>query len=191
MSRPGPEHWAGIKRVFHHIKGTLDFGLKFVASDEGNFSLQGFVDADSAGDVSTRKSTSGYVVRLGGATISKHQPILALSSTEAEYVALCSAAQETIWLRHLLSSIGFEQVSPMTLHENNQGTIALSKNPNNHPRTKHIDIKYHYIRETVEKKQGQFVCCPTENMIADILTKGFYKSRFQCLRSLIGVELIG
>ena len=93
MSRPGPENWAGIKRVFHHIKGTLDFGLKFVASDEGHFSLQGFVDADLAGDVSTRKSTSGYVFRLGGATISKHQPIVALSSTEAEYVALCSAAQ--------------------------------------------------------------------------------------------------
>ena len=145
-------------------------------------------------DVSTKKSTSGYVFRLGGDTISwksKRQPIVTLSSTETEYVALCSAAQETIWLRHLLSSIGFEQVSPATLHEDNQSTIALSKNPNNHPRTKHIDIKYRYIRETVEKKQVQLVYCPTENMIADILTKGLPKSRFQCLRSLIGVELIG
>ena len=122
MSRPGPEHWAGIKRVFRYIKGTLDFGLKFVVSNEGNLSLQGFADADWA-DVSTRKSTSGYVFRLGGATISwksKHQPIVALSSTEAEYVTLCSAAQDTIWLRHLLSSIGFEQVSPTTLHEDNK-----------------------------------------------------------------------
>ena len=109
--------------------------------------------------------------RLGGATISwksKHQPTVALSSMEDEYVALCSAAQETIWLRHLLSSISFEQVSPMTLHEDNQGTIALSKNPNNHPRTKHIDIKYHYIRETLEKKQVQLVYSPTENITADI-----------------------
>ena len=72
-----------------------------------------------------------------------------------------------------------------------KGTIALSKNPNNHQCTKHIDIKYHYIRETVEKKQVQLVYCPTENMIADILTKGLLKSRFQCLCSLIGVEQIG
>ena len=174
MSLPGPELWAGIKRVVRYIKGTLDFGLKFVASYEGNFGLQGFANADWAGDISTRKSTSGYVFILGGTTISwksKRQPIVALSSTEADYVALCSAAQETIWLRHLSSSIGFEQVSPMTLHEEHQGTIPLSKNPNNHPRTKHIDIKYHYIRETVEKKQVQLVYCPIENMIADILTK--------------------
>ena len=75
----------------------------------------------------------------------------------------------------------------MILHENNQGTIVLSKNPNNHPRTKHIDIKYHYVRETVEKKQVQLVYCPTENMIADILTKGLPKSTLQCFRSLIGV----
>ena len=132
--------------------------------------------------------------RLGGATISwksKLQPIIALSSTEAEYVALFSAAQETTWLRHLLSSTGFEQVSITTLHEDNQGTVALSKNPNNHPCMKHIDIKYHYIRETVEKKQVQLIYCPTENMIANILTKWLPKSRFQCLCSLIGVELIG
>ena len=130
--------------------------------------------------------------RLGGATISwkwKHQLIVALSSTEAEYVALCFAAQETIWLRHLLLSIGFEQVSPMILQEENQGTIALSKNPNNHPHLKHIDIKYHYIREIVEKKQAELVYCPTEKMIANILTERLPKSRFQCLRSLIGVEL--
>ena len=105
---------------------------------------------------------------------------------------MCSAAQETIWLRHLLSSIGFEQVSPTSLHEDNQSTIAFSKNPNNHNHTKHIDIKYHYIRETVvEKKQVQLFYCPTEKMIADILTKALPKSRLQCLHSLIGVELIG
>ena len=105
MPQPGTEHWAGIKRVFRYIKGTVDFGLKFVASDKGNFSLEGFADADWAGDVSPRKSTPGYVFRLGGATISwksKRQPIVTLSSTEAEYVALCTAAQEAIWLRHLL-----------------------------------------------------------------------------------------
>ena len=104
--------------------------------------------------------------------------MVTLSSTEAEYVALCSADQKTIWIRYALSSIGFEQVSPTILHEDNQGTTALSKNPNNHPRTKHINIKYHYVREHVEKKHVQLVYCPTKNITADILTKGLPKSSF-------------
>ena len=84
MSRPGPEHWAEIKHVFRYIKGILDFGLKFVVSDEGNFSLQGFADAVWAGYFSTRKFISSYVFRLGGATISwksNRQLLVALSST--------------------------------------------------------------------------------------------------------------
>ena len=194
MARPGPEHWTGVKRIFRYIKGTLDFGLKYVASDKGDLSLQGYSDADWAGDVSTRKSTSGYVFKLGGATISwksKRQSVVALSSTEAEYVALSSAAQETVWLRHLLSSIGFEQSHPTILYEDNQGAIALSKNPKDHPRTKHIDIKYHYIRECMEKKEAQLIYCTTEDMLADILTKGLPKVRYQHLRSLLGVAQIG
>ena len=194
MARPGPEHWTGVKRLFHYIKGTLDFGLKYVASNKGDLSLQGYSDADWAGDVSTRKSTSGYVFKLGGATISwksKRQSVVALSSTEAEYVALSSAAQETVWLRHLLSSIGFEQSHPTILYEDNQGAIALSKNPKDHPRTKHIDIKYHYIRECMEKKEAQLIYCTTEDMLADILTKGLPKVRYQHLRSLLGVAQIG
>ena len=97
--------------------------------------LNDFSDADWAGDTSTRKSTSGYLFRLGKSTVSwksKCQSIVALSSIEAEYVALCSAVQETVWLRHLLSSIGFKQSTPTILYEDNQSSIALSKNPISH-----------------------------------------------------------
>ena len=120
IARPCLEHWSEVKRVFRYIKGTVNYGLKYVASDQKDIMLNGFSDADWAGDTSTRKSTSGYLFRLGKSTISwksKRQSIVALSSMEAEYVALCSAAQETVWLRRLLSSIGFKQSTPTVLYE--------------------------------------------------------------------------
>ena len=143
--------------------------------------------------MSTRKSTSGYVFRLGGATISwksKRQTIVALSSTEAEYVALGLATQQVIWLRKLLASIDFKQSEATVLYEDNQGTIALSKNPKSHSRTKHIDIKCHYVREAVEKKETVLVYCATEKMMVDVLTKGLAKLKFEELRSMMSVELI-
>ena len=83
---------------------------------------------------------------------------------------MCSSSR-TVWLRHLLASIIFKQKDATIVHEDNQGTIALTKNPKNHSRTKHIDIKYHFVRGTVEKKDVRLVYCPTEKMVADILTK--------------------
>ena len=82
------------------------------------------------------------------------------------------AAQEVVWLRRLLASVNLVQAEPTKVHEDNQGTIALSRNPKSHPRTKHIDIKFHYVREVIEKKKMELVYCPTEKMIADIMTKG-------------------
>ena len=191
MTNPGPQHWQGVKRILRYVKGTLDHGLRFEPTIAEGLNLYGYTDADWAGDVSTRKSTSGYIFRIGGATVSwksKRQAIVALSSTEAEYVALCSAAQEVVWLRRLLESIGFTQSAATILNEDNQGAIALSKNPKSHSRTKHIDIKYHYIRGAIEKKEIELAYCPTEKMIADILTKGLPKPKFEELRCLMGVE---
>ena len=188
MKNPGKEHWTGVKRVFRYIQGTLNHGLKFNHSD--SFKLYGYSDADLAGCVDTRKSTSGHVFRIGDSTISwrsKKQPIVALSSTEAEYVALCAAAQETIWLRNLLKDINILQPGATTLYEDNQGAIALSKNPKNHPRTKHIDIKYHYVRETVENNFINLLYCPTADMLADVMTKGLPKYSFEKFRESMGV----
>ena len=150
-------------------------------------------DADWAGDINTRKSTSGYIFKLGSATISwksKRQSVVALSSTEAEYVALCSATQEVVWLRRLLAGIGFVQEEATTLDEDNQGTIALAKNPYNHIRTKHIEIKYHFVREVVERKEIQILYCATDRMIADVMTKPLPKTKFAEFRSGMGLELL-
>lgn len=188
MSNPSSEHWTGVKRILRYLKGTLTFGLKFIASK--NFSLVGYSDADWAGDINSRKSTSGYLFRIGDATVSwrsKKQAVIALSSTEAEYIALSSAAQEAIWLRRLLDSIHCTQKSGTVVFEDNQGAIALSSNPNNHPRTKHIDIKYHYTRELVQNGVIRLIYCPTNDMLADMFTKGLDRIKFEQMRLKIGV----
>ena len=141
--------------------------------------------------MSTRKSTSGYLFKLCGGIVSmktKKQPVIALSSTEAEYIALCSATQEAVWLRGLLGSIGFAQQEPTTVYEDNQGAIALSTNTKNHAQTKHIDIRYHYIREAIENNNIMLEYCPTEQQTADIFTKGLTKERFQKSRSMMGID---
>ena len=135
-------------------------------------------DADWAGDVSTRKSTTGYLFRIGNGTVSwktGRQSIVALSSTEAEYASLSCAAQETIWMRNLLESIGFQQLEPTMISEVNQGAIALAGNLGNHPKTKHIGIKYHFIREAVEKNKVLLQYCPTKEILEHILTEALPK----------------
>ena len=188
MSRPGTEHWEGVKRVLRYIRGTLDLGLKFKSVK--NLCLFGYSDADWAGDVSSRKSRSGDVFMLGGAIVSwmsKKQPVVALSSTESEYIALSYAAQETIWLRRLVESLTVKQ-DAASVFEDNQGAIALCKNPKDHGRTKHIDIRYHFVRNTVENKLVELRYCSTDQMIADAITKPLPRVKFEHFRSLIGVE---
>ena len=189
MRNPSRDHWTGIKRVLRYIKGTVDYGLEFTQTDD--FVLRGFTDADWAGCVDSRKSTSGYTFFMGDSLISwasKKQSIVALSSTEAEYVALCGAAQETVWLRNLLRDIGFAQNKPTLMAEDNQGAMCLAKNPKDHNRTKHIDIKYHYTRQVIETKEMKVEYIPTGQMVADTLTKGLPKSKFEEFRSKMGIR---
>ena len=142
MSKPSEEHWVGVKRILRYLKGTINHGLCFQSNND---TLSGFCDADWGGDLDTRRSTSGYLFMIGGATVSwssKKQATVAKSTTEAEYVALSFAAQEAIWLRRLLADIGFGDLNPTVIYEDNNGAIDLSKNPKHHNRTKHIDIAY-------------------------------------------------
>ena len=189
MSNPSETHWSGVKRVLRYLRGTSTYGL--VYDGKGGSELSGFSDSDWAGDVNTRRSTSGYVFQLGGSTVTwscKKQATVAKSSTEAEYVALSKATQEAIWLRRLLNSLGDEIRSPTTIFEDNQGAIDLSKNPKHHDRTKHIDICHHFVRERVATKEIAVTYCPTEEMTADIMTKGLHVVKFQKFRQMLGVR---
>ena len=189
MCNPSKDHWTGVKRILRYLKGTVDYALTFKAAD-ADVVLKGFTDADWAGDISTRKSTSGYVFKICGGFISwrsNKQSTVALSTTEAEYIALTSAAQEAVWLRALLKDLGFEQESPTVISEDNQSAIAIAKNYKVTARTKHIDVRYHFIKELIDKYFITILYCPTEEMIADIMTKGLVKQKFDYFRDMLNI----
>ena len=188
MSNPGTVHWVGVKRIFRYLKGTCDHGLKFVGDVKDE--LVGFSDSDWAGDLVTRRSTSGYVYQFGQSTLSwcsRRQKTVAKSSTEAEYVALSIATQEAIWLRRLFADIGVVMKSATKLYEDNQGAIDLSKNPKHHNRTKHIDVSYHFTRERIASKEIDVGYVPTTENLADIMTKALSRGPYEKFRDALGV----
>lgn len=153
----------------------------------------GFVDADWAGDEIDRKSTTGYLFKLYNNTISwnsKRQHSVATSSTEAEYMTLFEAAREACWLRSILTDLKLELQNPITIYEDNNGCISIANNPTDHKRTKHIDIKYHYIREKVKEKLITLEYIPTDKHQADMLTKRLTAVKFELNRNKIGLGKI-
>ena len=140
-----------------------------------------------------RHSTSGNVFLLTKGAVSwlskKHAPI-ALSTTEAEYVALSTATKEAIWLRRLLTDVGKPLEEPIVINEDNQGAIAMAKNPVGHSRTKHIDIRYHFVREGVQDGAIILKYVATGEMIADILTKPLPKHPFEKLVIQLGMKTV-
>jgi hypothetical protein len=179
-------HWQAVKRILRYIKGTTDVSLTYGTECNNNI-LTGYADADFAGDLNDRKSTSGYVFKLNGGAVSwfsKKQGCVAQSTAEAEYVAASHATKEAIWLRSLLAELGFPQSKPTTIYEDNRACIAISKNPENHTRMKHIDVKFHFVREKVNAKEIILMPISTEEQTADALTKPLPKEtlRRHCLQ---------
>ena len=188
-SKPTKQHWTAVKRIFRYLNGTISLGLLYSKDKEKE--CTGYSDADWAGDVNDRKSTSGYVFKLSGAAISwrsKKQSCVALSTAEAEYIALASATQESVWLQELLSSMKETIVKPATIFEDNKSAICLAKNPQYHGRAKHIDIKHHFIRQRVQDGDIKLEFCKSEDMIADMLTKGLSSYQFAKLREMAGLK---
>ena len=164
-------HWKCAKRVLRYLQGTKNFSLIFSKNDEP---LVGFVDADWASDKNDRKSYTGFVFKLSEGSISwkcKKQSTVALSSTEAEYMALSEAAKEAIYLRNLLGELT-GKLDYIKIFNDNQSAQKLSANPIFHERTKHIDVRHHFVREIVSHNLIKIEYLPTAEMTADILTKG-------------------
>ena len=188
-SKPTEAHQTAVKRIFKYLKGSASLALKYQKLEADT--LIGYCDADWAGDQDDRHSTSGNMFLMAGGPISwlsKKQALVALSTSEAEYVALCTATQEATWLRRLLADLKVTTSEPTVVMEDNQGAIAIAKNPMAHARTKHIDIRYHYVREAVQKGVVELRYCPTAQMIADLLTKPLPRGRFEILRLAMGME---
>ena len=147
-----------------------------------------YVDADHANDPDSRRSITGYVFALAGVPISwqsRQHMSVALSSMEAEYMAACAAAQEALWLRMLLSDLGVDIVKPISLKEDNQAAIAFSKNPGDPKRLKHIDARYHFVRERVASGELTLDYISTDAQLADIFTKALDITVFKKLRVLL------
>jgi len=192
LANPSEEHLTAAKRILRYVRGTKDYTLTLGPSTEGSFDLHRYADADWGNDVDTRKSTTGYVFYVGSGAISwcsKRQSTIALSSTEAEYTALCASVQEAIWLRSLLEEVKYPcyTLTPTTIYEDNQSCIALAGNPVHHARTKHIDIKCHFIRDHADKEDINIVYCPTKEMVADVLTKPLPRPAFEQHVKALGV----
>jgi hypothetical protein len=173
-------HWTAVKRIMRYLKGTAHYRLQLGGG--AAVLLSGYCDADWAGDLDERKSTTGYAFYIGVGLVSwnsKRQTTVALSTAEAEYMSATQAVKEALWLKQLLTEIGFTQSHPILIHSDNQGCIALTKNPAYHSRTKHIDIRHHFIRDSVEVGDIELQYCATDDMVADVLTKALARDKHE------------
>lgn len=189
MEKPTEQHLLAAKQILRYVQGTLDFGIQYKRDREA-VELEGFVDSDYAGDGDDRRSTSGYVFMLGGGAVSwssKKQPIVTLSTTEAEYVAAANGACQAVWMRNILEEIGFAQEDFTTLWCDNSSAIKLSRNPVLHGRSKRIHVRFHFLRELVNEGVISLEYCSTQSQLADIMTKPVKLDVFEKLRSAMGV----
>ena len=178
-NNPTDVHWQALKRVFRYLAGTRNRGI--VYGGASNEALCGYTDADWAGDHDSARSTSGYVFTLNGGAISwksSKQKSIAKSTCEAEYVGQSDAAQEVVWARSMLSELGEHLNDPTPIFGDNQGAIALAKNPVDHKRTRHINVSYHFVRELITNGTLTLTYIPTSEMVADGLTKALTPAKF-------------
>ena len=188
LTKHSTAHWNAVKRIIRYLKATSDLGIEYRKS--ANPTISGFSDSDYANDLDTRRSTTGYLFQQSGGPVtwnSQRQATVSLSTTEAEYVAASHASKEATWLRHLLQDIGQSAKKPTMIFMDNQSAIRLVHNPKFHKRTKHIDVKYHYIREKYYNGEIDIKYVSTKNQLADILTKPLPKDQFEILRTDIGM----
>ncbi|CAM0953939.1 unnamed protein product [Alopecurus aequalis] len=190
MKKPTREHMMAVKHILRYVKGTINLGCSYrrVTSKP---ELLGYCDSDYAGDVDDRKSTTGFLYYFGHCPItwtSQKQRIVAQSSCEAEYVAAASAACQGIWLGRLIGELLGREANRFALKIDNQSAISLCKNPVFHERSKHIDTRYHYVRDCVDKGKIAVEHVRTENQLADILTKPLSRLKFLEMKEKLGLQ---
>jgi len=194
MSEPRVSHLLAAKRVMRYIIGTPQYGILFSKClNENSMELIEYSDADWCGDKQDRKSTSGYLFKFLNDPISwcaKKQPVVALSTCESKYIAGCMVACQAVWLENILKEMEIEVSRPIALFIDNKSAISLARNTILHGRSKHIEAKFHFLREQVNKGALQIVHCSTELQLADIFTKTWKVDRFIKLRSLIGMKQV-
>ncbi|GJV55532.1 retrovirus-related pol polyprotein from transposon TNT 1-94 [Tanacetum coccineum] len=188
QARPTEKHLNAVKRIFRYLKGTVHRGLWY--PKDSSFALTAFADADHAGCQDTRRSTSGSIQLLGDRLVSwssKRQKSAAISSTEAEYIALSGCCAQVLWMRSQLTDYGFG-FNKIPMYCDNKSAIALCCNNVQHSRSKHIDIRFHFIKEHVENGVIELYFVNTEYQLADIFTKALGRERIEFLINKLGMR---
>lgn len=184
---PGADHWSAVRRILAYLKGTMDYGIRYGSTKN---ELIGYCDSDYAGDPSSRRSTSGFIFLLHGGPVawsSRRQSCVALSTTEAEFVASSEATREGVWLGRLMGDITPGWKGPIRIMCDNKSAVDLIKNPVYHQRSKHIDVRYYFVRERQEAGDIDVQQISTYDQLADPLTKPLPNPRFSSLRLSMGI----
>jgi hypothetical protein len=188
MSCHGEKHWQAAKRILRYLRGTQTTALTFKPTHaQPELRIEAYSDSDWASDTNDRKSTTGYVIKLDGCTVtwcSKKQSIVSLSSTEAEYIAIADTIKEVLWMRLFLSELTNAPIISTVLVDN-QSAQAIAAASDINDRTKHIDTRFHFIREHVKLRTVELQWIPTEDQIADPFTKALHKPKFVAHRDRI------
>lgn len=186
VSAPSAVDWTEAKRTMRYLLATKHLRLNL---GNNNDDLKAFVDADWAGDHRDRKSNSGYIISFGGGAISwaaRKQTCVALSSTEAEFIAAAEACQELLWIQKLMKDV-HEPEKPIVLYEDNQSTIRQLETEQLQRRSKHVDTKFQFTKDLVQQGVLTVIYCPSEHMVADMLTKPLNKLKLSKHRIAAGV----
>ncbi|KAJ0844964.1 putative RNA-directed DNA polymerase [Helianthus annuus] len=189
LSNPGRQHWEGVKWILRYLNGTRDLGIVYGNFDDQDAIVKGYVDSDFAKDSDKGRSITGYVFKVLGGTVSwkaSLQHVVALSTTEAEFMALVEAVKESIWLKGFIKEMGIDVHDVVVLCDN-MGAIHLSKHQVFHERSKHISVKMHSIREVLQNKEMRVEYVDSEQNAADILTKSVPGVKFLHCSSLLHV----
>eukprot|EP00253_Pinus_taeda_P002778 PITA_02778 len=188
QANPKETHPQAVKRIFKYLQGTQNYGLWY--SRDTDLTLHAYTDVDWAGSVDDRKSTSGGALFMGSRLVSwfsKKQSSIALSTAEAEYVAAASCCTQLLWMMQTLQDFQITCTPPISILCDNTSAISISKNPVMHSKTKHMPIKYHFLREQVIEQKAKLEYVPSKEQVADILTKPLHRETFEYLRQKLGV----
>lgn len=175
--------------MLRYLKGTKEFKIQF---EKNGSAITGYVDADYGGSIDDRRSYTGYVFTMSNGPVSwdsRKQRTVAMSTTEAEYMALSNAAKEIIHLQRFLKELGATDVETMTLYSDNFSAQKLAVNPVFHARTKHIDVRHHFVREIIESGKLKLKHLASTDMPADILTKALTKFKHDHCINLMGLKI--
>jgi len=188
MSSPTESHWFVAKIILRYLKGTTELGIYYKKGE--NAKIVAYSDSDFAGDIDDRRRTSGFVFLFGSGAVSwssKKQQVVTLSNTKAEYIVVASCTCQCIWIKRVLEKLGLEEHKNILIFCDNNSTIQLSKNPVFHGRSKHIDIKFHFLRDLVKDGTIKLNYCSSQTQVAGIMTKPLKLEQFSKLRRMLGM----